>query len=298
MMLVFARPRRHTAARLGAIGAMGAFALVCVLPSGTPLPAGAEQPGLNPAAQEGPETEGLRIALSISDKEGDPLAFAPISVCVAGSAAIEYEGAPHEPGAALLYLTSDEAGNASFDASELPAGPYEIRVYPTGNADDGYACYPVDLDGSSPLSCILSVDEDMLFDGGSDTGQPTQPGGGDPGDAEDVQEAEDPSEGQDQAAGGAGEPSGPDEGAGADPATDGTADETPGAKESGSTDDAPSFPDGPDMTHAEETGMPVAGGTSSDPFEVLLAVAREQQEKYGAAAIVATDEATGRISYR
>ncbi len=298
MMLAFARPRRHTAARLGAIGAMSAFALACILPSGTPLPAGAEQPNSNPAAQEDPGAGELRIALSVSDKEGNPLAFAPISVCVAGSAAIEYEGAPHEPGTALLYLTSDEDGNASFDASGLPAGPYEIRVYPTGNADDGYACYPVDLDGSSPLSCILSVDEDMLYDGGSDTGQPAQPGDGDPGDAEDVQEAEDPSEGQDRAAGDAGEPSGPDEDAGADSATDGTAGEAPGAMEPDSADDTPSFPDGPDMTHAEETGMPVAGGTSSDPFEVLLAVAREQQERYGAPPIVAADEATGRISYR
>ncbi len=56
-------------------------------------------------------------------------------------------------------------------------------------------------------------------------------------------------------------------------------------------------PYGPDMTRAEETGVPVANGVSADPMEALLAVVRRQQESGSSVKVVAADPATGRVVY-
>ncbi len=56
-------------------------------------------------------------------------------------------------------------------------------------------------------------------------------------------------------------------------------------------------PYGPDMTGAEETGLPVAGGASADPMEVLLAVVRQRQAEGFPVTVEMADPATGRVVY-
>ena len=56
------------------------------------------------------------------------------------------------------------------------------------------------------------------------------------------------------------------------------------------------IPTGPDTTRAEETGMPVAGGTSSDPLVVLLHVVEVRQGATGAS-VASVDELAGVVSY-
>lgn len=56
-------------------------------------------------------------------------------------------------------------------------------------------------------------------------------------------------------------------------------------------------PCGPDATRALETGVPMAGGASASPADVLLAVAAQACQRDAAPQVEGCDPATGRIAY-
>lgn len=61
--------------------------------------------------------------------------------------------------------------------------------------------------------------------------------------------------------------------------------------------DADGIPVGPDMTRAEESGLPMAGGVSASPAETLLQEAERRFEDGSAPEVLAVDAATGRLEY-
>ena len=61
--------------------------------------------------------------------------------------------------------------------------------------------------------------------------------------------------------------------------------------------DADGIPVGPDMTRAEESGLPMAGGVSANPAETLLEEAERRFEDGSSPEVIAVDGATGRLEY-